>query len=116
MSAPAFSIFVFGIYIILVGVSLYWFPNKVLEQLKFPTTEEPWVRMQGFVLTALGFYYIIAAQYELIPFFWATVIGRSAVLPCFILLVVYKNVTPKVIFFGAFDALGAIWTLYCFLA
>ena len=111
MSATAISIFVFGIYLVLVGTGFSFIPNTVLPLFKFPKTNEPWIRVMGVIVIILGFYYIVAAQNELTPFFWATVVGRFAVLVSFILLVITKKAQPMLIMFGVIDAAGGLWTL-----
>ena len=111
MSPSAISIFVFGIYIVLVGAGFLFIPNTVLPLFKFPKTTEPWIRILGIVVAILGFYYIVAAQNELTSFFWATVVGRFTILVSFILLVVTKKAQPMLITFGVIDAAGGLWTL-----
>ena len=111
MSPSAISIFVFGIYIVLVGTGFLLIPNTVLPLFKLPKTNEPWIRVLGTIVVILGFYYIIVAQNELATFFWATVVGRFAVLISFILLVVTKKAPPVLIMFGVIDAAGGLWTL-----
>jgi len=115
MSASAISIFVFGIYVIMVGAGFLFIPNTVLPLFKFPKTNEPWIRILGIIVAILGFYYIIAAQNELTSFFWATVVGRFALLVSFIVLVVTKIAQPMLITFGVIDALGGLWTLLTLL-
>jgi len=102
---------VFGIYIVLVGTGFLLIPNTVLPLFKLPKTNEPWIRVLGTIIVILGFYYIIIAQNELATFFWATVVGRFAVLISFILLVVTKKAPPVLIMFGVIDAAGGLWTL-----
>ena len=111
MSPSATSIFVFGIYIIFIGAGFLLIPNTVLPLFKFPKTNEPWIRVLGAIVVVLGFYYIIAAQNELTPFFWATVVGRFALLGSFVVLGVSKKAQPMLITFGVIDAAGGIWTL-----
>ena len=101
----------FGIYIVLVGAGFLFIPNTVLPLFKFPKTNEPWIRVLGSVVLILGFYYIIAAQNELTPFFWATVVGRFALLVSFIVLVVTKKAQPMLLMFGVIDAAAGLWTL-----
>ncbi len=115
MSTSAISILVFGIYIIVVGTGFLFIPNTVLPLFKFPKTNEPWIRIMGLIVAILGFYYIVAAQNELTPFFWATVIGRFAILIGFILLVVTKKAQPMLIGFGVVEAAGGLWTLLTLL-
>ncbi|MFC2137409.1 hypothetical protein ACFLTE_04475 [Bacteroidota bacterium] len=111
MSTSAISVFVFGIYIIIVGAGFLLIPNTILPLFKFSKTNEPWIRVMGLIVGILGFYYIIAAQNELTPFFWASVIGRFAVLIGFVLLVVTKKAKPMLIGFGIIDAACGLWTL-----
>ena len=111
MSPSAISIFVFGIYIVLIGAGFLMIPNTILPLFKFPKTNEPWIRVMGTIVLILGFYYIIAAQNELTPFFWATVVGRFALLVSFFMLVVTKKAQPMLIMFGVIDAAGGLWTL-----
>lgn len=111
MSAAALSIFVFGIYLLVMGAGFYLIPNAILPVFKFPKTNEPWIRAMGMVIVILGFYYIVAAQNELSSFFWATVIGRFGVLILLSLLVIFKKAQPIIILFGVIDAAGGIWTL-----
>jgi hypothetical protein len=111
MSATAVSIFAFGIYIVVIGAGFLLIPNTILPMFKLPKTNESWIRVLGSVVIVLGFYYIIAAQNELTPFFWATVIGRFGILVLFVSLVISKKAPPVLIMFGVIDAAGAIWTL-----
>lgn len=111
MSAAAVSVLVFGVYIIIVGTGFSFIPNTILPLFKFPKTDEPWIRVMGIIVVVLGFYYIIAAQNDLVPFFWASIAGRFAILIGFSLLVIFKKVKPMLILFGIIDAAGAIWTL-----
>ena len=114
MSASAISILVFGIYLVVIGTGLMLMPNTILPLFKFPKTNEPWIRVLGAVVLILGFYYIIAAQNELSPFFWASVVGRFGVLILFSSLVIFKKAKPMLILFGLIDAAGAVWTLLVF--
>jgi hypothetical protein len=111
MSATALSIFVFGIYLVVIGAGFLLMPNTILPIFKFPKTNEPWIRVMGSVVLVLGFYYIISAQNDLSAFFWATVVGRFGILVLFVSLVLAKQAKPMLILFGVIDAAGAVWTL-----
>lgn len=110
MSKAAVSALVFGIYLVLLGVTLLIVPNLLLTLFAYPTTNEVWIRVLGLVLGILGYYYIVAARSELTSFFEASVRGRPAVIVCFSALVVLGLAKPVLILFGAIDLLGAIWT------
>lgn len=111
MSPVALSLFVFAIYVEIMGITLTLIPNLILPILKEPKTEEPWIRILGVILISLGFYYIIAAQNELTIIFWASVIARYFAFIGFALLVVAKKARPSLIGIALIDAAGATWTL-----
>jgi len=104
------SIFVFGIYMVVVGLALLVIPNVLLSLVAYPTTTEIWIRILGFVVIILGYYYLVAARYEVTPFYKASVYGRPAVIVCFTALVLLGLAQPVLIIFGLVDLLGAIWT------
>ena len=111
MSASSLSIFVFGIYVLVMGAGFIFMPNTVLPLFRFSKTNEPWIRVLGLVIAVLGFYYIIAAQNDLTIFFWSTVVGRTGIFIGFTVLVIAKKAQPMLILFGVIDLAGAVWTL-----
>ncbi len=110
MSKRAKSIFVFAVYLILMGITLLVVPNVLLSVFAYPTTDEVWIRVVSMLLVMIAFYYIQAARNELIAFFWWTVYARSAVIIFFIAFVVLGLARPILILFGAVDLLAALWT------
>ena len=114
MNALVMSIFVFGIYIICLGLCFIFIPNTILTLFKLEKTNEPWIRVLGLVVAILGFYYLVAAQNDLSIFFWATVVGRFSLFTGLLIMVLVKKVKPQVLILGAVDAAGAIWTLLVF--
>ncbi|MEN8250839.1 MAG: hypothetical protein ABFS32_18045, partial [Bacteroidota bacterium] len=111
MSPVAISLFTFALYVEIMGILLAIIPNKILPLFKEPKTDEPWVRILGIILMALGFYYIVAAQNEITVIFWASVVARYGAFVGFSLLVITKKARPTLIGFAIIDALGATWTL-----
>ena len=112
MNAADISIFVFGIYCIaIVGLGFVFVPNVILPIFKVQKTNEPWIRILGFIVLILGFYYITAGLNGLTAFHWATVWGRFALLVFLVVLSAMKQVKPTAIIFGLVDAAGAAWTL-----
>ena len=110
MSKSATSIFVFGIYLLIVGPVLVLAPNFLLSLFAIPETSEVWIRVLGVVAAVLGYYYVQAARNDQVAFFRATIPGRLAVLVCFTAFVVLKMTAPTFVIFGVVDALGALWT------
>ncbi len=110
MSKAAVSVFVFSIYLFVLGLILVAVPNVLLSLVRIPETNEVWVRVVGMLVLILGLYYFTAARNELTPMLRATVIGRFAVLLFFVAFVVLGFGPPALILFGVVDALAAIWT------
>ncbi len=57
MSKAAVSILIFGIYVLLNGITLMAAPNLMLITLHQPPTQEPWLRVFGAAVFVLGLYY-----------------------------------------------------------
>ena len=110
MTHSAKSILIFGIYLVLLGIVLVVAPNILLGLFGVPPATEVWIRVLGVIVGILGFYYIQAARNGLIPFFRATICGRTVVLISFIVFAILGLVKPILILFGAIDFLGGIWT------
>ena len=110
MSKAAVTVLVFGVYMVVVGFALLAVPNVLLSLFAYPTTTEVWIRILGFTVIVLGYYYIVAARYEMVHFFKASVYGRPAIIVFFAILVALGMAEPILVLFGAIDLLGAIWT------
>jgi len=110
MSRAARSIFIFGVYIVVLGFLLSTLPNIIIGPFGLPEAREVWIRVLGVVAFVLGCYYVQAARQEVTAFFHWTIWGRGAILVGFTLLVVAGQAAPALILFGVVDAAGAAWT------
>ena len=110
MSKAAISVFVFSIYLFVLGLVLVAFPNVLLSLIRFPETNEVWIRVAGMLVLILGYYYSTAAQNELTSILRASVIGRFSVLVFFVAFVLLGFAPPILVLFGVIDAVAAIWT------
>jgi hypothetical protein len=110
MSRAATSMFVFGIYLLVLGPTLVVAPAFLLGLFGLDAPQEVWIRVLGAIVTILGFYYVFAARHETKDFFWATVWGRPAVIVFFTAFVLLGLAEPVLILFGVVDLLGAGWT------
>jgi len=110
MSSSARSVFVFGIYLLLIGLGFLIVPNTMLGLFGIPATSEPWIRVVGMLLLLLAFYYTQAARVELTDFFRWTVPARASVIVFFAAFVLLGYAPAALIMFGVVDLLGAIWT------
>jgi hypothetical protein len=110
MSKAARSLFIFGIYLIVIGLGFLVVPNVVLRLFGFPETSEPWIRVMAMLLLFLAYYYIQAAQNEMTKFFRYTVYARASVIVFFAAFVLLGLAQPMLLLFAAVDLLAAIWT------
>jgi hypothetical protein len=110
MSKSARSLFVFSIYLFILGAILILIPNVLLSIFAFPETNEVWIRVVGLLIFILGFYYFQASKSEMKDFFQWTVYARASVLIFFIIFVLLGFASPVLILFGFIDAVAALWT------
>ena len=110
MSNSARSVFVFGLYLVVLGIILLVVPNFLLGMFFLPSTTEVWIRVTGMLVLFLGFYYTQAARKEMTDFFQWTVYVRPTVILFFTAFVLLGFASPPLILFGVVDLLGAVWT------
>lgn len=110
MTRAARSVFVFAIYLFVLGGALVAVPNALLSVFRMPSTGEVWIRVVGVLVVLLGYYYSGAARREMTEFFRWTVHARSAVLVFFAAFVLLGLAPPVLLLFGAVDAAAACWT------
>jgi len=116
MNNPARSVFVFGLYLALTGLTLVIVPNLLLNLVGLPTSTEVWPRVVGILTVALSFFFTQAARKGLTDFFRWTVYVRLSVFVGFTLLALLGFAGPALILFGVFDLLGALWTAWALRA
>jgi hypothetical protein len=112
MSRSALSLFVFSIYLYLMGFVLVVTPDTLVRIFKFPDADGLWIRVVGMLAIILGFYYSHVARADFRPFFVWTVIARSAVLLFFIAFVIAGLAPTALILFGVIDFVAAMWTFF----
>jgi hypothetical protein len=112
MSRGAMSVFVFSIYLYIMGFVLVVTPGTLVRIFEFPETDGLWIRVAGMLVVILAFYYSHAARADFRPFFVWTVIARTSVLLFFIAFVIAGLAPPALILFGVIDFAAAMWTLF----
>jgi hypothetical protein len=110
MSRSALSIFVFGLYLVGLGIILVVIPNVWLGIFQMPATNDVWIRVVGMLLFYLGIYYILAARKGMTDFFRWTVYLRPTVILFLITFVLLGFVKPIIVLIGVVDFIGAVWT------
>jgi hypothetical protein len=116
MSNAGKSLFVFGIYESILGLTLIFVPNLLLTLFGMPATSEPWIRVGGMLVLFLGVYYAQFGRKELTDLMRWTVYLRSSVIVFFIVFVLLGIAPAPLILFAGADLLGAIWTLWALRA
>ena len=111
MTNAARSVFVFGVYLAVLGVGLMIVPNLVLAPFGFPATSEVWLRVAGSLVAIIGFFFLVAARHEFTAFFRATLIARPFLFLSLCTYVFAGLALPQLVLFGVVDLLGALWTL-----
>ena len=113
MSKPAFSLWVFSLYMFALGTTLVAAPNIPLTLFGIPETHEVWIRVVGMLVLIVGYLDFMAARHELHIFFAWTVPPRLSVLVFFAAFVALGWAPPILILFGVIDAAAALWTASC---
>ena len=110
MSRAARSVFVFGLYLVVVGFALILFPNPLFSVLRLPASHEVWPRVVGVLALVLAHYYVQAARHEVVAFFRWTVSARIMVFVVFALFVLLGVAPVPLAVLGAVDLSAALWT------
>ena len=110
MSRAATSLFVFGAYLCVLGLSLLLVPNLLLRVFWAEPTGEVWIRINGMLVLCLSFYYVQAARSGLTSFIRWTVWARAAVIFYFAAFVLLVSAPKALLLFGLVDLLAAAWT------
>lgn len=111
MSPASKSVFIFGLYLVVVGLGLLVAPNLFLAPLGFPVAaDESWLRVLGVLVLCLAAYYHVAARANFAPLIRATVFVRSGVFVVFGALVLLSLAPAPLALLGAVDLAAALWT------
>jgi hypothetical protein len=112
MKMSSVSMIVFAVYLSCLGLIFVLIPNPVIAFFGFPRTSEVWIRILGYILAGLAFYYVMAVRENAVNFFRWTVYARLPILPAFAAFVLAGISPPILLMFGAFDSGSAVWTWY----
>lgn len=110
MKMSSISMLVFAAYLFCLGFIFMLIPNPVIGLFGFPPTTEVWIRILGYVLSALAFYYFMAVRENSKSFYRWSVYARLPILPTFAAFVFTGIGPPIILLFGTFDTGCAIWT------
>lgn len=110
MKKSTLSMIVFATYLVGLSLAFMLFPNPVIGLFGFEATDQVWIRILGFMLGVLAFYYFMACREGILAFYRWTVWSRLTVTPVYILFIISGVAPPVVLVFAAMDLAGAVWT------
>ncbi|AZE01008.1 MULTISPECIES: hypothetical protein [Pseudomonas] len=110
MSHPGKSVFLFGLYMLLLGAALVLAPNLLLPLFGFALTDEVWIRVMGQLALYLGVYYVWAGYTERREFMALTVAIRLSVPVFFAAFVAAGLISPVLLLLALPDLCSALWT------
>lgn len=110
MSAAAVSILVYAIYLFGQGIALLFVPNVVLPIVGLPEAADVWVRITGMTVIFFAIYYVVAARYELRPFFVISVATRLSVPLVFAAFAAAELTSWNLLLLTPADLAFAAWT------
>jgi hypothetical protein len=110
VNSPARSIMVFGLYLLLSGLSFIFIPNLLLPLFGLATTTEVWIRIVGLLAAILGGYFLNSVRHNDRIFFRATIFARLAFFTGVTAFVITGVASPLLLAFGLVDLAGAAWT------
>ena len=112
MTAAAKSVYYFGFYLLITGITLTVFPNVLLSIIQIAPTTEPWIHVLGAVVFNIGVLYVLMARTNNPLFLTLTVWLRAAILVWFAIFVVIEWAPLQLLPFGLVDFAGACWTYF----
>ncbi len=104
------SVYYFGFYLMILGITLTGFPNTLLSTFQLPETSEVWIRVVGILVFNIGLYYVFMAPTNNALFYTLTIYTRASILVWFIVFVIIGWAPATLIAFGLADMAGAAWT------
>ncbi len=115
MSKAALSVFIFGIYLIFLGITFLFFPEMMFAILAEPNPPDIVSRVLGMVFVLFAYIYIRSALDDgegMAKFFMWTVHTRASVIVFLIIFAALGLTSPIIIVFGVIDLAAAIWTFW----
>jgi len=112
MSPASRSVYYFGFYLLVTGITLTVTPNLLLSVFGIPETTEIWIRVLGSVVFTLGLGYVVMARSNNPLFLTFTVYARTYIFIIFTTFVILGWAPWQLVLFGVIDLVGAAWTYF----
>jgi hypothetical protein len=117
MKKPATSMFVWGIYAVLSGITFLLAPNLPLTMLGLGESQEVYPRLLGAAITMIGYFYLRASRQEsMTPLYAWSIHARLGLAGAILVLVIIGLAKPAMLGFAAAELAGSLWTAYALRA
>jgi hypothetical protein len=113
MTPAARSVFVFGVYVLAVGILVTFAPAAVLRLLQFPPAADEWIRMVGILSLVIGAYDVVSGRSNAQANIRASVPIRIGFAAGCCALVAFGFMPAQLLPLAAIDVAGAVWTALC---
>lgn len=110
MNPACKTIYLFGFYPLLAGLSMIIAPALPLQILGWPIEGLDWIRMLGVVTMIVGYYYWQLGRNDVLGFCRYSAQARIVIPFVFAVMVVAFDMNPLYIALTAVDFLGGLWT------
>lgn len=117
MKKSALSVFVWGIYAVLSGITFLVVPNLPLTMMGLGETQEVYARLLGASIIMIGYYYLRAARHEnMTPLYAWSVHARLGLIGAVIVLVIMGLAKPAMLGMVVIELAGTLWTAFALRA
>ena len=103
-------LFIFGSYLVLVGLGFMIAPHQVLSLFGLSAGDDIWIRMVGLLASIIGIYYLLVARARIVAFYKWTVPIRYFAAGFMLSMFLLGKVGSAILLFAAIDAIAATWT------
>ena len=111
MSSTAKSVFLYGILLLIIGISGLILPDTFLSKMMLPDSHKFWVFAISSLTIVVGFYYIMTGYNNMTQFFYFTVYSRIiAFISLTSIGILFEQ--PIFSFIGVSDLLSSILTFW----
>ena len=110
MKRSSVSMSIFAIYLAFLAIGFLFFPNPIITFFGFKPVTAVWIRILGYILGALAFFYFMAIREEAKNFYRWTFYARLPIFIVFLLFVILDLAPPILLVFGVIDSGMGFWT------
>lgn len=110
MSRAAVSSLVWGIYLVVLSLTVFAIPDVILTLVGLEPHKDVWIYVVALLALNLAVYFIVNARTESTVAMQASVGMRYLAALCFVAFAVLHLARYNIVIFAVPDALGATWT------